>query len=590
VLVAGLCFVAVASALVKPSLTTTYSDPTLGGHPDLTVGMTFDYGATATTGSGVNTIPDPATYPQPSSWKESVKAVVVDTPPGLVGNPNAIPYDQRCEPLVFQTGDCPASATIGDFTIKAVLLPRGDASDPPADVPGEDYVVQTIKPWTGVNPPAATAAYTRLSLIKSTPEVPAQIGVMVQPPFGLFTRIHQLLKIYPDTATDLKLRTETVGDIPSQLFDINAPSEMLARLRIDAMQIKFLGKLANGNAFMTNSTSCQKWDTRIWANAHEVNNKLDSDPLGTGTIGFIAGLQQSSITPDCTNQGAIPFPASGTTTISSNKRDVSPDFDFTVFNPGVQANGQVSTSPKSVVTTVPASINVDVNQLNRTCPSADFDADHCPAPTRVGTVAIESPLVAAGLSGDVYLVRRAEAGLPDLGLQIRGAIHFTQRGHNRYVDGNKIQTTFDNIPQVGFSKLNVHLFGGPQGLLRTLGCPKNNKQPAIGDFNYAFTSYTGATTSSTSKLAAANCFGIQKLRSFKCVYRQLRFQPTYTSRARIKRVVLKVDKRKVATAKRVPFQFRVPARKFKKGKHKIELAARYDDGTVSKKASRFKRC
>ena len=35
---------------------------------------------------------------------------------------------------------------------------------------------------------------------------------------------------------------------------------------------------------------------------------------------------------------------------------------------------------------------------------------------------------------------------------------------------NQIETTFDNIPQVGFSKLTFHLDGGPQGLLRSLSC------------------------------------------------------------------------------------------------------------------------
>ena len=116
------------------------------------------------------------------------------------------------------------------------------------------------------------------------------------------------------------------------------------------MTLKFLGKLANGNNFMTNPTSCTKWESKVWASAHQNNSNATEDPLGTGDL-YVPD-SAPSITPDCTNQADIPFPVTGVTTISSRSRDVSPDFDFTITNPGVQADGQVSTSPKSVVTRV----------------------------------------------------------------------------------------------------------------------------------------------------------------------------------------------------------------------------------------------
>lgn len=136
----------------------------------------------------------------------------------------------------------------------------------------------------------------------------------------------------------------------------------------------------------------------------------------------------------------------------------------------------------------------------------------------------------------------------------------------------------------------MHLFGGPEGLLRTLACPTNNRQPDDGVFSYTFTSYTNQVVTSTTDLTAANCFGIQKLRSFKCVYRLLRFQPTYTSRARISTVKLTIDGKRAVVARRAPFQFRVGVKKYKLGKHKLKLRAVYDDGTVSEKKSTFKRC
>lgn len=559
-----------ASAVVTPTINVSLSDNQLGAHADTTVKIDFFYGNT-----------DLALYPPESPINESVKHTVVDIPPGLVGNPNAVPFADRCDPTVFETGDCPASSTVGTFVVNSTLIgSEQDVIDYPPQ-PGDSYVNMAI---SGVN--------TRLSLLKTDPDAPATFGIWIRLPFN-FGIIRQKIRIGPDTDSDLKLRTVTIDPITRKfILGAGVPGDPFIdyQIRVNSMTLKFLGKLANGNNFMTNPTSCTKWESKVWASAHQNNSNATEDPLGTGDL-YVPD-SAPSITPDCTNQASVPFPVTGVTTISSRSRDVSPDFDFTITNPGVQANGQVSTSPKSVVTRVPASINVDTQQLGRLCENEPFAKDQCPASSRVGTVSIETPLISAGLQGDVYLVRAAGRVLPDLGLRMRGAISFTQKGKNVYVgeNNNMIQTTFDDIPQVGFSKLNVHLFGGPEGLLRTLACPTNNRQPDDGVFSYTFTSYTNQVVTSTTDLTAANCFGIQKLRSFKCVYRLLRFQPTYTSRARIRTVKLTIDGKRAAVARRAPFQFRVGVKKYKLGKHKLKLRAVYDDGTVSEKKSTFKRC
>jgi hypothetical protein len=284
--------------------------------------------------------------------------------------------------------------------------------------------------------------------------------------------------------------------------------------------------------------------------------------------------------------------------ISSPDRDTSPAFDFTIANPGVESlDDTVSTSPKKIVTRIPASLNVDVQQLGRTCTLAAFNADACAASTRVGSVKIETPLIRAGLTGDVYLVKRnADSGLPDLGLRVRGAITFTQLGSNRYTGEkfNQIETTFDQIPQVGFSKLVFHLDGGPNGLLRSLSCPTYNKAPALPNFAYNFTAWSGATTSSSTPLNMANCFGIQELKKYpKCLHKKLPIHPNYESRSRVKSVTLAVDGKRRASSKHSPFRFDLPIKKLKlkqKARHTFVLKATYDDKTVSKKTATFKVC
>jgi hypothetical protein len=248
---------------------------------------------------------------------------------------------------------------------------------------------------------------------------------------------------------------------------------------------------------------------------------------------------------------------------------------------------------------VPASINVDVQQLGRVCAVADFNADTCVATSRVGSVKIETPLLRTPLTGDVYLVKQsASSGLPDLGLRVRGAITFTQRGSNRYTGAkfNQIETTFNDIPQVGFSKLTFHLDGGPSGLLRSRSCPSYNKSPAVPNFTYNFTAWSGATGASTTPLNMANCFGIQTLKKYpKCLHQKLPIHPNYQSRSRVKSVVLSIDGKRKVSSKKSPFRFDLSLKKLKLkntkgGKHTFVLKATYDDKTVSKKTATFKVC
>lgn len=562
------------------------NDRRLAAHSDFSVDLSFSYGATGLTGSGTE---NPQTYPPGTDYRETIKNLVVEIPPGLAGNPNAIPYAERCDEAVFLdlAQECPDSATVGEVWLKYSLMHT------PANPTALNII--PIGPIWRSTYTGPGAGFTKVSLIKTDPEVPAKIGVYVKGPVNI-GNVRVILEINPVTTEDLRLRTITASEIPSQVWNGNL--DEWEDVRIERMRIKLYGKLASGRAFMTNPASCQPWTTKAWAQAHYGNSNATENPLG-GAPDWVA-VNASTLDPDCSNAAQVPFNAKGTVSISSDKRDVAPDFDFVIDNPGMYDDNNAASGPRKIVTRVPAAINVDVQQLSRTCEEALFNADKCPSTTKVGSVKIETPLLTAGLTGDVFLVRKPQAGLPDLGLRVRGAITFTQRGSNRYVGvkGNEIETTFDNIPQLGFTKLTFHLDGGPNGLLRTLACPTGNKQPAVGAFTYDFTAWSGATTSSTTKLNAANCFGIQKLKRFKCVYRVLRFQPVYTSRARVKRVDLRVRGRKVATIRQnkegtSKLGFKVPAKKLKrlkKGTHKFEVAATYDDGTVSKKRSKFKKC
>lgn len=605
------CFIAVsgAAARVIPTLSTslsqsvvvptgtsgattliTQTDAALGSHADFDVNINFSEGATQTTGSGLFQAEVPSSYPPGSNFRETAKDLVVDIPTGLIGNPNAIPFDERCDISTFETSYCPDSATVGQLQIKISLPSVGDTGSALSITP-----FSSPKPGDLAKP---SAGWTRVSLLKTDPEVPAKIGIFVHSPLN-FSATRTTLQIAPKTDDGLRLRTINVEDLPNTVNNGNydpGDEEYIQPLRIDWMKLKLFGTLANGHNFMTNPTKCEPWTSQVWANATYVNDNLDSFPLGAGTDGFKSS-DPSSITPDCSNAGSIPFPISGNVAINTPDRDTAPSFDFTITNPGIFADGQVSTTPQKIVTTIPASINVDVQQLGRTCTATNFYANTCPSTSKVGSVAIETPLIRKGLTGNVYLVKRnATSGLPDLGLYVTGAITFTQLGSNQYTGAkfNQIETTFDNIPQVGFSKLTFHLDGGPDGLLRSLACPTYNKAPALPNFTYNFYSYTGKYASTTTPLNLANCFGIQTLKKYpKCLTKKLPIHPNYQSRSRVKSVTVKIDGKTKGKSKKAPFRFDLKIKKLKlhkKKTHKLDLRATYDDGTISKKTVNFKVC
>jgi hypothetical protein len=564
------------------STTAETGDALLAAHADYNVDMSFNYGATTFTSGGRE---DNESYPAGTDYRETVKDIVVESPPGLIGNPNAIPYEERCDASVFESGECPASSIVGEVWLQYSLV-TGNAESPGI------LPIIPLGPSTRTGYSSPSSGFTQVSLLKTDPEVPAQLGVRVKGPVNIGD-VRMRLNVNPVTSEDLRLRTVTFDPVPQQVYNFNM--DEWQDFRLERMRIKLFGKLASGRNFMTNSSSCQPWQTKAWTTAWFGTSNWDSNPFGGASAYVSAGT--STVDPDCSNAAAVPFPINGTVGIDTPARDFAPAFDFTITNPAMQADGQAGTGPKKIVTTIPAAINVDVQQLGRTCTLEAFNADTCATSARVGSVRIETPLIRAGLSGDVYLVKRAAgSGLPDLGLRIRGAITFTQLGSNRYVGAknNQIETTFDNIPQVGFSKLTFHLDGGPQGLLRSRSCPTYNKAPALPDFTYNFFAYTGATRSVTTPMNLANCFGIQTLKKYKkCLRKKLPIRPNYQSRVRVKNVVLKIDGKKKGTVKKAPFRFELKIKKLKlkqKKTHKIELKATYDDGTISKKTVNFKVC
>lgn len=558
-LAALMVFATGASATVKSTPYGGTTSAVTGGHGNLTTGVRFDYG---------------------SDSSETVKKILIDTPAGGVGNPNAVPYADRCTKQTFERSTCSAKSQIGVVTISA-----------------KAYIF-------GFMPIDLNEMKGTISQIQTTPEVPTLVGAYIQPKMlGLNSGdpIRAYARYYPVTSGpygDFRIRTET-DDFPTSANTILGK----AKIQITQYEQMLFGKLANGNVFITNPTRCDTWDSFGFNQFYNSNAGANADPFRTGTNNF---HQTAAIPtkPDCSR--LAPFNLGADAKVDGAARGGHATFGTTLTIPDLGAEPQSPAVSKTVVATLPKALTIDVAQLGRVCSNEDFAAFNCPASTQVGTARVTTPMIAAGLDGTAYLVKASPGNnLPDLGIHLKGAIEFNLRGTNQFVNVNQLQTTFDNIPQVGFSSFDLNISGGDNGLLLVRKCPVDGSNPGDGgSTHFDLTSYQGQTLSidSPTRYTPPDCFNYTvSVKSAKqCLKRgsKLKVTPKIRDRSHVRFVKLFIGKKHLKKSSRAPFTIKAKLpKKLKAGKtykYKLKVYFKPDStfpaGRVETKTGKFKLC
>lgn len=536
--------VASADFAAAPTANAVFGSNVPGAHGDYTITHGYTYNGVP---SGV-----------PSTTGDDLKQWVVDSPAGLVGNPNAVPFAERCTQAQWATAAtnpaaCPVSSRVGD----AVLTLRIDANGAiAAALNGNIYILQSA----GLGQ-----------------EVPTELGTIFPTSMTTATVSHSVISPV-SSGTDGDFRLRTVSDAP-----INRPVVAAGPTygNIAGITQHLLGMLPNGNAFLTNPSRCSNWDSYLYGQTYgDVGGAASqTNSLGgfTGTSGTYTKSTSPTTSPNC---GTVPaFSVTASTTLSTNTRDSNPQLEAVISNP-TAPGGDL---PKSVTTTLPASITTDLQSpallAGNLCEPAQADAGTCPAAGKVGVVKIDSPMLAAGLTGDVFAVRGSST-VPDLLVEVAGtsnAINFRMKGTSKFVGPrtNQIQTTFDNLPQVPFTKFTLTIAGGTNSLLTISKCPTDGSSPEDGPIDYTMNGYsTGNTAASSTATSFAGCYGKPTVKSIKkCITYNLKVTPrNLLNTANIAKVELYVGKKSKKVTKRIskdvkaPFKFnkRISS-KFKKG-------------------------
>lgn len=463
-------------------------DPTPFGIDAFDGGLSADPSRTPSTAAGAhpyeqwteitfNTVTNPLPKVGELHPVESTRDVIVDLPPGLLGNATV---PQRCSLADLVAGglkpqpDCPEHAQVG-----TALLHLNDSGE------GGNYGPY---PLFNMEPPPGLAARFAFNFA----------GTVVSVDAGVST----------EAGYALRASSRNIPEVANQGTSVvlwGTPGDP-AHDRLRACQGKEppldSGESCPGpeapRPFLRNPTSCgapgvglpthlaiDSWEhPGVWEHASTRTHQLPSFPHDPAEWGPEQGME------GC---GSVPFGPSFSASPTTRAADSPSGLEVEVTMPqqGLEEVGAISESDlRDASVKLPAgmAINPAAAAGLGSCSAAEIGllsplgqapirfsgAPHsCPDNSKVGSLEIETPVLDHSLQGAVYLAAQGDNPFESL-LAIYLVVEDFDTGivlklPGRIVlgEGGQLETVFDDNPQLPFSRLRVSLYGGPRAALRT---------------------------------------------------------------------------------------------------------------------------
>ena len=402
----------------------------------------------------------------------NVQQIVVDLPPGLIGDPNATGAKCTLEQLETARGEnnggghCPAESEIGRLEVEF----------------GEDSSPAIREPVYNMQPPRGVAV---------------QIGANF---------------IVPKSYIDVGVQAG--GDYPVQATSLGIPAiEPITAIRLGISGVVGTGE--NRKAFLTLPTSCAgPLRATVSASSYqEPGNVVKGESITRNAAGEPVGL---------TGCAQLEFPP--TITVTPDTTDASTASGLTV---GVHVSQKAALNPQGLAesalrdTTVRLPEGVQINPAGadglQACSQglagfegfAEFNREFepgertptfipdppeklqpgvnlCPDSSKIGTVKLKTPLLTNPLEGAVYLATQEanpfgsllalymfiEDPISGTTVKLTGEVRLCE-GAGEVVSGvscqaaGQIVTSFTNTPELPFEELELHFFGGERAPLST---------------------------------------------------------------------------------------------------------------------------
>ncbi len=448
-------------------------DTQAGSHPyEMVVNMSVNTRYLPFETSGA----DSRYYRQPDGV---LKDVIVDLPPGLVGNPNATAAKCTLAQLDgHRTGSgemCPAESALGELELEwaktgygetyakpifNMVPPHGVALQIGADFTAPDLFINNsvraggdypIQATIGNAPPEAAVFASRLRIFGEAGQEGVNKREEAKRRGETLTSEEQDATLKPF----LTLPTGCKGPLRST---ISADSWLEPGHFSEASSIT-----RNAGGVPVSTTGCSKL---IFPPTIEVKPDVDDASSSSGlTVGVHVpqtaafnpnGLAESSLrdTTVTLPEGVAINPA-GAEGLEACSEGLAGFEGFSEFNSEFEPGDKTATfSP---------------TPLEQLQPGASL----CPDGSKIGTVKVKTPLLEHELEGAVYLAAQnsnpfgslvamylmVEDPVSGSTIKLTGEVHLTATG--------QIVTTFDNTPDLPFESLELHFFGGERAPLAT---------------------------------------------------------------------------------------------------------------------------
>lgn len=350
---------------------------------------------------------------------EDIKDLSFKLPDGLFGGLTGV--KSLCPITTAQNGDCTSDSQVGTVDTEALV------DETVVRVSGQVYLTEHDP---SNNDPAGISI-----------KIPAVIQSVnlgdVIVPARLKVREHARGRIDGIDTLAINLPKEIEPD------DTINPWDTTTEIDLKKMELHLRNNPAASQPLLTNPSDCSASafvSGFTGYDASTVNMSQAWNATGCDQLGFNPGIQVSLIDPSTGKVPAASTPAhlvAGrfTTTLTSSPGDANID------------NASVL---------MPLPVTISVSQLGPTCSIAAFDTDTCPANTIYGSVSAITPLLAAPLTGDVYLIKQATA-LPAIYLRLRGPIGVDVVGRTSFENVSQIRTKFDDLPDAPLTSLSLQI-------------------------------------------------------------------------------------------------------------------------------------
>lgn len=396
---------------------------------------------------------------------EPAKDVIVNLPPGLVGNANAT-SGVRCNLAQLANAIngipmslCPVESQVG--TVKVFLGPSGLAN-----VPAPVYLME---------PPVGVAVSLGFNAEGTPVTINARLGS--GPNYHVYVESHNISEGLPFFGTDL-----TLWGVPAD------PSHNALRACPGELTVGYGGPACSTNlpqrAFLRNPTSCTPAGTGLettlsadsWAKpgdfkaASFLSHNAPVFPIPLGERGSVVGS---------TGCADVPFNPSVVVQPTTNAAESPSGLNISLLVP------QNWESPETLMTAdlkdtrlalpVGYTVNPSAGSGLGVCTQAQLEretasslpGDGCPQESKIGSVEVETPVLSEKLGGSIYVAKPFDNPSNSL-LALYIVVKSPERGIVIKLSGKidpdpvtgQLVTTFNDNPQVPFSRFTLKLRQG----------------------------------------------------------------------------------------------------------------------------------